>query len=201
MRRGSYSRKGHSKDCPDQRHNCYRERWASDPQTQPFRHCTACFWSWRLWESVSKTMESSYSILVQSESAGHNKAPVRSWWNPRSVLTLCANRGFKDWPGGVIQSSTAPFKLFVSLDLVQDVPFWIWGNGIAHMVIIGSEETRTSSAICLIFSSEPSSRHSSSPGTIWSRSLNILCSLRSLIFTMELLNFQWRPPKVTLTHD
>jgi hypothetical protein len=75
---------------------------------------------------VTKWCDNTYSALFQSRSAGHSKAPVRSWWNPRSVFTLRTSGGFNCCPWGAIQSRTAPFKLLVSSDLAPEAPFWIY---------------------------------------------------------------------------
>ena len=69
-----------------------------------------------------------YSTLDQFKLAGHNSAPVRSWWNPRPLLMLHAKGGLRGWPRGVIQSRTALFKLFVSSDQALDAPFWIYNR-------------------------------------------------------------------------
>lgn len=68
----------------------------------------------------------SYSGSDQSIPAGQSKAPVRSWWNPRSTLTFLARGGWRVCPAGVIQSRTGPFRLLVSSDLALDTPFWIF---------------------------------------------------------------------------
>ena len=70
--------------------------------------------------------DGTHSLFDQSKPAGQSKAPVRSWWNPRSALTLRASGGLRGWPRGVIQSKTAPFKLLVSSALAPEEPFWIY---------------------------------------------------------------------------
>jgi hypothetical protein len=77
----------------------------------------------------TKWYDNTYSALFQSRSAGHSKAPVRSWWNPWSVFTLRTSGEFNCCPGGAIQSRTAPFKLLVSSDLAPEAPFWIYTYG------------------------------------------------------------------------
>jgi len=109
--------------------------------------------------------KSSYSILVQSKSAGTTK---RQCARDGTLVGFDVARQRRiqglTWRGNPIKHCT--FQAFRVVGPCAGRAFLIWGNGIAHMVIIGSEETRTSSAICLIFSSEPLSRRSSSPGTI-----------------------------------
>lgn len=53
---------------------------------------------------------------------GQRRAPVHSWWNPRSSFTFRARGGFKAWPFGVIHSRMAPFKLFVSSPRAPEAP-------------------------------------------------------------------------------
>lgn len=65
-----------------------------------------------------------YSGSDQSMSAGHKRAPVLSWLNPRSILTLRAIGGCRYWPRGTIQSRIAPLRAFVSSDLALETPFW-----------------------------------------------------------------------------
>lgn len=65
------------------------------------------------------------SVFSQSIPAGHRSAPVTGWWKPRVDLTFRNKGGFKDSPRGQIHSSTAPFRLFVSSDLAEEMPFWI----------------------------------------------------------------------------
>lgn len=131
-------------------------------------------------ECAVKKETPAYSKLDQSSPAGHNSAPVRSWWNPRSVLTLRAKGGFRGWPRGVIQSSIADFKLFVSSALAPAEPFWIYQELILLCVIWIVVNERTSSATCMTSSSEPDIRRSSSPGIIWSKIVKTRCSRRSL---------------------
>jgi hypothetical protein len=64
----------------------------------------------------------------QSRPAGQSRDPVTGWWNPRFVLTLREIDGCKTPSRGVIQSTTTPFRLFVSSDLALETPFWIY-NG------------------------------------------------------------------------
>ena len=64
----------------------------------------------------------------QSRPAGQRRKPVTGWWNPRFVLTLREMDGCKTPSRGVIQSTTTPFRLFVSSDLAPETPFWIY-NG------------------------------------------------------------------------
>ena len=65
-----------------------------------------------------------YSRLKQSKLAGHKSAPVRSWWNPRSIFMLRAKGRFKNCPCRVIQLRMAPFRLLVSSDLALEAHFW-----------------------------------------------------------------------------
>jgi hypothetical protein len=61
--------------------------------------------------------------LDQSCPAGQSNEPVRSWWKPRSTLTLRERGGLRDWPRGVIQSRIGPLRLFVSSDRALETPF------------------------------------------------------------------------------
>ena len=122
----------------------------------------------------------SYSKLYQSRSAGHNRKLICLWWKPQLVLILQVKGGFDGWLRGEIQSSTVPFRLLVSSALVQEAPFWICEDD-DYKSITDSKGARTSSAICLIFSSEPSSKWSESPGIIWSSCWKTLYSLHSMI--------------------
>jgi len=67
-----------------------------------------------------------YSVFAQSNPAGQSSAPVRSWWKPRSILTLRARGGISDCPRGVIQSRMGPLRLFVSSALAEETPFCIF---------------------------------------------------------------------------
>lgn len=68
----------------------------------------------------------SYLMSDQSNPAGHNKAPVLSWWKPRPILTLRANGGSRGPSGGAIQSIITPLRLLVSSDLALEAPFCIF---------------------------------------------------------------------------
>jgi hypothetical protein len=58
--------------------------------------------------------------------AGHRSALVRSWLNPRSILTFRESRGTSTWPLGVIQSRMGPLRLLVSSPQVPEAPFRIY---------------------------------------------------------------------------
>jgi hypothetical protein len=170
---------GHSTGLPGRSYSHDKGKWANDHLKPTFRRCAVCFWYCKISEKEIWDIKSSYSALDQSKPAGHNKAPVRSWWNPRSVLTLRANSGFRTWPRGVIQSRIALFKLFVSSDLALAEPFCIyhkWGQANREFKM-----RLTSSAMCFTSSVEASIKRSWSPGIIWSRWLNTRCSRCSLV--------------------
>ena len=174
-------------------HSCSRDKgkWANYHLKLTIRHCAASLWFCERSEEEIREIENPYSVLDQSKPAGHNKAPVRSWWNPRSVLTLRANGGLRDWPRGVIQSRIALFKLFVSSDLALAEPFCIyhkWGRS-----RWGYKTRLTNSPICSISSVEASVKRFWSPGIMWSRWLNTRCSRCSLVSSSKVfiyLTFQ-----------
>ena len=71
-------------------------------------------------------------MLLQSRLAGHKRALVRSWLNPRPDFTLWGMWGVNDWPFGVIQSTIAPFIPLVSSALAPLEPFWIYWHTISQ---------------------------------------------------------------------
>ena len=131
----------------------------------------------------------------QSRFVGQRRAPVHSWWNPRSSFTFRARGGFNDWPFGVIHSSMAPFKLFVSSPRAPEAPLRSYGILSFLRWMPGSEKQLTSSAIKPVSSSDPVKRRSSRPTTDCKRARNILCSRRSLNCWYEVRSenkLQWR---------
>lgn len=88
-------------------------------------HCEDGPWFWnRLNFSGNKYFNITDWLSDQSTPAGHSKAPVVWWWNPRSSLTFRWIGGLSDWPRGTIQSRIALLRLFVSSDLAWEAPFW-----------------------------------------------------------------------------
>lgn len=120
----------------------------------------------------------------QSSSTGQSNAPVRSWWNPRSILTLRARSGRSGWSGGVIQSMMGLFKLLVSSDLALDTPFWIYNTSRMGKVDIWTKTSEHTNSAILCTS--PSSKLLSmilswSPGIILNSAWNTLNSRRCLL--------------------
>lgn len=122
----------------------------------------------------------SYSGSDQSSSTGQRSEPVRSWWNPRSILIWRERDGRRGWSRGVIQSMIGPFKLLVSSDRALDIPFWICrGNSdywdyqcwaLTNSEILWTSPSSMSLSMILSWS----------PGIILKSALNIWISRRSL---------------------
>jgi len=81
----------------------------------------------------SWTTRWTHSGTPQSRPAGQRRAPVTGWWNPRSVLTLRERAGCKTPSRGLIQSTTTPFRLFVSSERAPEIPFCIY-NGSENVI-------------------------------------------------------------------
>jgi len=121
-----YCGEDHSTGLPDHSYSHDIEKWANVHLKLIFCHCVASLWFCNILEEGIWDNKGLYSLLEQSKPAGHNNAPMRSWWNLQSVLTLQVKGGFKGWPQGVIQSRIAPFKLLVSSDRALAEPFCIY---------------------------------------------------------------------------
>jgi len=96
--------------------------WSPGRIKSPLRSFSLILSSIRRYAACDDTI--AYWGSDQSIPAGQSRAPVRSWWNPRSILTFRARGGVRDWPDGTIQSRILPFKLFVSSERELDTPFW-----------------------------------------------------------------------------
>ena len=174
-----------SRDRQDRKHTLGTKIEAIDRLKQPTLHCAAFPWCWLAGKHESCNSEQNsltYSEFDQSKPAGQSGAPVRSWWNPQSVLTLRARGGFSGCPLGVIQSRTAPFRLFVSSAWVLEAPFWIWDRCTGKLNIeLKKKIPCTRSAMCRIFSSDSELRRwFCRPGTMAHRASYTFCSHWSL---------------------
>jgi hypothetical protein len=109
-------------------HTCnqYKAKLATGHQPQLIHYswasCATCkinnFWTAR-W---------THSDTFQSKPAGQRRAPVTGWWNLRFVLTLRERTGCRTPSRGVIQSTTTPFRIFISSERAPEIPFWIYNR-------------------------------------------------------------------------
>lgn len=135
-----------------------------------------------------RAFKETYSSSVQSRPAGHNRAPVLSWWNPRSLLTLRERAGEMLWPGGAIQSMMALLRLFVSSDLAHETPRCIY-KLYYKIVNLNSRNQHTRSPIIRVSSGELFMIRSSSPGIVVKSAWKTLCSLLSLYSSSTCMGF------------
>ena len=121
-----------------------------------------------------------YSSFAHSYFAGQSNALVRLWWNPRPILTFLGIWGVSVWPFGVIQSTIAPFMLFVLSALELLAPFWIYQSN--QMMRNWSTLGLTNSTTDITSSSDEDMRWSSRFGTIFNNSRNTAYSCLSLVW-------------------
>lgn len=128
--------KGRSTDPHDHIGTHGIETLANGHPRVPVHRFVVSAWSWKIKSIACTTLGSqrAHSVSDQFKVVGQRRAPVRSWWNPRSVLTLRAKGGFNGWPRGVIQSKTALFRLLVSSDRALEAPFCSFGYYQYHKI-------------------------------------------------------------------
>ena len=131
LKQGGHCGEGHSMGPQGRTCSQHIRRPATDLQPLESLHLQAWCMSWKMDMYISNTAyeeKIAYAKLVQSRPAGHRRAPVWSWWNPRPDLALRGMWGIRDWPFGVIQSMIAAFIPLVLSALAPLAPFWICSN-------------------------------------------------------------------------